>query len=82
MNKTWQDELDRLEINDRGSKGCSVCLAEMMGSKNMEIIYQFITDLRKQDEKILIEILPFGHRDDIGGLVEQIEQLIKDYYAK
>ena len=55
MTKNWQEEFDRLKMNDRSSKGCSVCLAEMIGGKNMNILYEFITNLRKHDEEELIE---------------------------
>ena len=74
MTKNWQEEFDRLEMNDRSSKGCSVCLAEMIGGKNMNILYEFITNLRKHDEEELIKMLPVKNG--------RTEQLIKDYYAK
>jgi len=94
--KTWQDNLDRLEMNDRSSRGCSVCLAETMGGKNMDIIYEFISDLRKKDEEELIKMLPdyrmvFPEQDteDIikyklgfNDGIQKIKQLIKDYYEK
>lgn len=65
--KTWQERFDKRWPT-----------FERFG--DVDEVKQFISDLRKRDMEALIGMLPFGHRDDMGGLVEEIKQLIKDYY--
>ena len=53
-NKTWE-ELSRLEMHDQESSGCSVCLAEMMGGKNMEILREYISTLLSKERNEIID---------------------------
>ena len=40
-----REKLDKLEMCDEESKGCSVCLGEMMSEENVDILEEFIEEI-------------------------------------
>ncbi len=57
--KGWEELLERLDMSDQESKGCSITLAEWLNNDNVEILKQFIRNLlsqqRIQERTLLIE---------------------------
>lgn len=42
-NEEYKKQFERLELDDQNSKGCSITLAEWLNNRNVNIIYDFIT---------------------------------------
>jgi len=79
-NKTWE-ELSRLEMHDQESSGCSVCLAEMMGGKNMEILREYISTLLSK-ERGEREAFYKALLDSIDSLPDMIHPTTLEDYKK
>ena len=78
--KGWEERFDRLELDDEGSKGCSVCLAEKLSRNDYETIKSFISQLLTESKEIAehyaktqCELVKMNLLTDIENQVNELE---------
>lgn len=85
-NEEYKKQFERLELDDQNSKGCSITLAEWLNNRNVNIIYDFITqaldEVREEAYRGGRVFEAANCKDSIIDCHEELYEEAEEYLAK
>ena len=74
----WKDKLDKISVGDPNSKGCTICLGELLcNDDNIKPIIDFIeTQIKEAERRALESINPMIRYD--CGCLDKLDEKLKE----